>query len=301
MEELRQPLDPGRVRSRKGRGKGQFEYLAGHDVKRRANELFGFGSWGHHVLLLDEIAAVPVTSDGKEGVHVGYRCIVEVWVNVADDYRTFTTHGVGYGDGVEYGQAARVTACELAVKEAETDAMKRAFTDLGDQFGLILYAKDDEKRRIESDRAASAPAAPARPAAPTGWKALGDRWAYLFGDPSDPYALATAQTWMREAAGGSIASLDGDEKKRVAVVMTETLLDLEASGVDLALGTGVRHAVQVAFAKYLDGRMLEGPPWRLDPVEADRPPFAMPEPAGGPTTPSEPEPDPVAEGAGREA
>lgn len=149
IDELAKPLDPNRVRRRQ-----QFEYLAGHDVKRRASQIFGFGNWGHRVLKLDELAAVQVNKDGKEGWHVGYRSVVQVWVRVVDlDGRRgdWVTEGVGYGDGVQYTPAARVQACELAIKEAETDGLKRAFTDLGDQFGLILYAKEDEKKRIERD------------------------------------------------------------------------------------------------------------------------------------------------------
>lgn len=157
VEELRKPLSPDRIRTRAGRGgSGNLSYVAGHDDKRRANELFGFGNWGHEIKELVEIAAVEIVKNNKPGVHVGYRCTVRIWVNTPMTASPFHTEGVGYGDGVEYGPAARITACELAIKEAETDALKRAFTDLGDQFGLILYAKEDEVKRIERDRNAAA-------------------------------------------------------------------------------------------------------------------------------------------------
>lgn len=154
--ELVEPLDPNRVRRRRGRGSGQFEYLAGHDVKRRMNEIFGFGGWSSRRISNVLIGAVEVKNqEGKEGWHVGYQATVEVsimledgtWVSYSDD---------GYGDGVEYGPAARITACELALKEAVTDAFKRACTYLGDQFGLILYAKDEAEKKTIRERNAGA-------------------------------------------------------------------------------------------------------------------------------------------------
>jgi recombination DNA repair RAD52 pathway protein len=37
---------------------------------------------------------------------------------------------------------------ESAIKEAETDAMKRAFRTFGNTFGLALYQKDKDKREV---------------------------------------------------------------------------------------------------------------------------------------------------------
>jgi hypothetical protein len=271
------PLDPDRIRIRKGRGGGQFSYLAGHDVKRRASELFGFGNWGHEVVSLDEIGYVPVEGKSGPGVHVGYRCVVRVWITTHDngvERSEYRTEGVGYGDGVEYGPAARITACELAIKEAETDGLKRAFTDLGDQFGLILYAKEDEVRRIEADRDAPPPPRPNRP---KGWPELTERWRWLFGGPEQPYAVATASSWTRQAAEElygprSFSDLSDVEKAALGDVLAEALLDLEDGGGPLDMATGARAAVQAALATYLDGVVVPGPGWSMGAEEAEERP-----------------------------
>lgn len=153
---LGEPLDPNRVRRRAGRGGGKFEYLAGHDVKRQLNRIFGFGGWKTKRISNVLIEAVEVKGKGDTtGWHVGYQATAEVSV-LLDDGTWVSYQDDGYGDGVEYGPAARVTACELAIKEAVTDAIKRAATCLGDQFGLILYAKDDEVKRIGREQNAAA-------------------------------------------------------------------------------------------------------------------------------------------------
>jgi hypothetical protein len=74
--------------------------------------------------------------------------------------------GAGHGIDVDLGQAH-----ESALKEAETDAMKRALMTFGNPFGLALY--DKEQRAVGEVDTPSTPstpstptAAPAAPAAP---------------------------------------------------------------------------------------------------------------------------------------
>lgn len=137
-QRLAQPLDAARVKVRdSGRGGQKLAYLETHDVIRAANDIFGFGQWGHEIIELRPIAPVTVTNpEGKVGQQVGYICIVRL--TVAD---CVPVSGVGYGDAVEYRESAPVTAHELAAKEAESDALKRALKNYGDQFGLALYDK----------------------------------------------------------------------------------------------------------------------------------------------------------------
>lgn len=112
-------------------------------MKQKANEIFGFGNWGYKVVELVCLGEESFTnSNHKEGVRVGYRATVEVWVRTEDDlWRVATYSDTGYGDAQEYN-GSLITPHELASKEAVTDAMKRAFTSLGDQFGLCLYDKE---------------------------------------------------------------------------------------------------------------------------------------------------------------
>jgi len=64
---------------------------------------------------------------------------------------------------VDLGQAH-----ESALKEAETDAMKRALMTFGNPFGLALY----DKRQREVTSSAAAPQHQSRSAAPTAFPAL---------------------------------------------------------------------------------------------------------------------------------
>ena len=47
---LGQPLDPGIVSRRKGRGGKFFDYLEGHVVIDQANRIFGHGGWGYELV-----------------------------------------------------------------------------------------------------------------------------------------------------------------------------------------------------------------------------------------------------------
>lgn len=137
-ERLAAPLDGSRVKQRpNGRG-GQLSYIETHDAIRAANEIFGFGKWGHEIVSHKLIDTVVVhNSEGKAGIAVGYVCVVKLTVDGC-----VPTSGVGFGDATEYRESAPVTAHELAAKEAESDALKRALKNFGDQFGLALYDKD---------------------------------------------------------------------------------------------------------------------------------------------------------------
>lgn len=265
VDELRQPLDPNRIRRRKGRGRGQFEYLAGHDDKRRANELFGFGNWGYTVESLTETAAVQVENDdGKPGWHVSYTAIVRVEVRGCLPFSD-----VGYGDGVEYGAAALATARELATKEAVTDAMKRALTGWGDQFGLILYAKADEKQRIDRDRNAEVSQPVVRRDLewnqPQSWAELTTRLSEaLLGEDE-------ARAWMVEViglafGGRDTTELSRDERTLAFQKLCSALYKIETrQGPELAFDPEQRKALQVIFAEVFDGVLPFGPPWRLGP------------------------------------
>lgn len=137
LARLSEPLDASRVKTREGTFGKPLSYLESHDVIRTANDIFGFGCWGHDVLELRLIPSVVVhNKEQKPGICVGYLCVVKLNVEGFQ-----STSGVGYGDATEYRESSPVTAHELAAKEAESDALKRALKNWGDQFGLALYSK----------------------------------------------------------------------------------------------------------------------------------------------------------------
>ncbi len=155
-KQLAADLDPARVKQVQGN-----DYLATHDVIRTANKVFGFGAWGHEIVTLELVGSEPMkNAKGEDGWYTGYRCVVRLTVAGCQP-----VSGVGYGDAFEKQWSAQVTTHELAAKEAESDALKRAFKNFGDQFGLILYAKVDDKRRIAAEKEAEAYNAPADDAA----------------------------------------------------------------------------------------------------------------------------------------
>lgn len=266
VEELRKPLDPNRVRRRQGRGGGQqYEYLAGHDAKRRSNEIFGFGNWGAELIDLTELAAVPVVKDGKEGWHVAYSAICRVSVRGC-----LPVSDVGYGDGVEYGAAALATSRELAMKEAATDAMKRALTQFGDQFGLILYAKGDEKQRIERERNVEGQQAVDHDPIPKTWPEINE-WANAYG------ADFGWGEWLQQASIVLFGAEAADKTKLTA--KNRGVLGQKASTViyklrkefdPVAFPPVTRADVQKEWAAVLEGAILPGPDWQFDAGETEK-------------------------------
>ena len=122
-------LDMGHVRSRK-QGGADVQYIEGWFAIAEANRIFGFDRWTSETLDL-QCVGQNKTAKGKDEVHY----IAKVRVTVGDVIR----EGVGYGNG--FGNSIG-EAHELAVKEAETDARKRALMTFGNPFGLALYDKD---------------------------------------------------------------------------------------------------------------------------------------------------------------
>ena len=98
--------------------------------------------------------------DQKPGWGVTYTARVRVTVT-AGGLPPLIREGTGAGHGIDtdLGQAH-----ESAIKEAETDAMKRALMTFGNPFGLALY--DKQQREVTGATGAPAPAGrpPARPA-----------------------------------------------------------------------------------------------------------------------------------------
>lgn len=132
IQQLSQPLHPDHIKTRQGAGKMQLSYLEGHHVIRQANTILGFNGWDRRTLECREVARGQ--RDGEKN-EAHWMAKVEIYVH----HLNVTRQGTGYGSGVSRNLG---DAIELAMKEAETDAMKRAFVTLGDPFGLALYDKE---------------------------------------------------------------------------------------------------------------------------------------------------------------
>lgn len=126
---LEAPLNSANVKSREQAGR-KLSYIEAWHAIAEANRIFGFDGWTRETMDLRQLAEREV--DGK--FRVAYSAKVRVMVGTHGLVR----EGCGYGSGIDkdLGQAH-----ESALKEAESDAMKRALMTFGNAFGLALYDK----------------------------------------------------------------------------------------------------------------------------------------------------------------
>lgn len=130
-------LSPSAVKSRE-QGRSKVSYIEGWHVIAEANRIFGFDNWTRETLDIRCVSekerkiGVKDNFAGYDGWGVTYLCKARVIVDGV------AREGCGAGHGIDrdLGQAH-----ESAIKEAETDAMKRAFMTFGNPFGLALYDK----------------------------------------------------------------------------------------------------------------------------------------------------------------
>ncbi|MEB3167862.1 MAG: RAD52 family DNA repair protein, partial [Synechococcaceae cyanobacterium] len=155
---LAAPLDRANVRQRE-QGRGKVNYLEGWQLIAEANRIFGFDGWQRQTIAVRCVAQAERTigRDQKPGWGVTYTARVRVTVN-AGGLPSLIREGTGAGHGIDtdLGQAH-----ESAIKEAETDAMKRALMTFGNPFGLALY----DKQQREVTGASGASSSSGRPAA----------------------------------------------------------------------------------------------------------------------------------------
>lgn len=132
-EVLLKPLAASRVAHR-SQGGMQLSYLEAWDVKAHLIRIFGFGGWSADVLSA-ELAFED--KDDKGRWNVGYRVVMRLRIHSTGDPwedTTYTEAAVGSATLPQRGEAH-----DMAVKTAESDALKRAAINLGTQFGLSLY------------------------------------------------------------------------------------------------------------------------------------------------------------------
>ena len=131
--ELQKPLDKQHVKPPKQYGpKGS--YIEAWHAQAEANRIFGFGGWEQKVTETTCVSQAerPIGKDKKPGWGVTYTAKVQIAVHgvAREDF------GAGHGYDVDLGLAH-----ESAIKEAVSDAMKRALKSFGNPFGLALYDK----------------------------------------------------------------------------------------------------------------------------------------------------------------
>ncbi len=135
-EQLNQPIDP-KVVAFRPQGSMQLAYLESWYVINEANRIFGFDGWQSETVQLDCVQS--------DDFCVTY--IAKVRVTVGDVIKEGVGAGHGKGKSVNLGDKH-----ESAVKEAESDARKRAFMQFGSQFGLSLYDRTKAWKNPKKDR-----------------------------------------------------------------------------------------------------------------------------------------------------
>ncbi len=143
VQTLSGKLSAKHVRTRQAQGR-TLSYIEGWHAIAEANRIFGFDAWDRQTMAIK--CVWEGTWQGK------YRCAyvarVRIKVRAGDSEICREGCGSGQGRGNSPGEAH-----ESALKEAETDAMKRALTTFGNPLGLALYDKEQHgvrgKARIQ--------------------------------------------------------------------------------------------------------------------------------------------------------
>ena len=138
---LKEQLNPDLIATRDGAWGKPMSYIAQQTAVRHANRIFGEFGWHRETVEMIHLGTEKVKDkNGNEKMKCAYRA--KVRITVGDVVR----EGTGYGDSIMTG----IEVHELACKEAESDAMKRALMTFGAQFGLDLYDKDGGKKYYDA-------------------------------------------------------------------------------------------------------------------------------------------------------
>ena len=142
IEALSAPLNRAHISSRE-QGKGSVSYLKSFVVLQEANRIFGFDGWQRQTLSCRCVCQAErlIGESKRPGWGVTYIARVRITVSAGAN-GPLIREGTGAGHGIDTDLGL---AHESAIKEAETDAMKRALVTFGNPFGLALYDKSQRQ------------------------------------------------------------------------------------------------------------------------------------------------------------
>lgn len=138
-------LDPARVHRTQGQ-----DHLEAWDVRATLTRVFGFDGWSSEMtrpatLVFDNEAEVG--KDKKPGRHVGYVATLRLTIRSPDGEAVVHHEGSAIGDS-KMGLQAYGDCHDMAIKTAESQALKRAAMNLGTQFGLSLYDSGNQSNVV---------------------------------------------------------------------------------------------------------------------------------------------------------
>lgn len=228
IAELSAPLQSGHVKSRQQAGR-KLSYIEGWHAIAEANRIFGFDAWTRETIDIRVVAEAERSIGQQGGKGWGVSYIAKVRVTVQGVIR----EGVGTGHGIDRDLGL---AHESAIKEAETDAMKRALMTFGNPFGLALYDKtqanvcDDEPNSAPPVRNAGAgQSAPPDKPAPATNEPPSEAFKTAIGAMKLAASKPALREWWQASRTGLEAVLSSDEwgelerqAKAIAATLPET-------------------------------------------------------------------------------
>jgi len=138
------------VSTRSGGGGKDLSYLESHYVIARMNEVFGVMGWDSETVEMRQVNHAE-----QKPAYVAKVRISAVVKTSDDGYMKVTKEGYGFGS-----DKSGLNPHEMAVKEAESDAFKRAARQFGMSLGLALYDKTQENVEDTPQPKAAATRAP---------------------------------------------------------------------------------------------------------------------------------------------
>ena len=131
LQKLASPIHPGRVSQRDG-----MSYVEAYDVKATLIRIFGYGGFSSELIdseLLFREQVPQARNKDRMNWKVAMKATVRLTIHALNN-ATYTEAAVAGSS-----QPDITESMDMALKSAESDALKRAAIFLGDQFGLSLY------------------------------------------------------------------------------------------------------------------------------------------------------------------
>lgn len=126
-------LNSNRV-SHRSQGGRQLSYLEAWDVKATLIRVFGFGNFSAETIETKVLRFDEVPKREGNGTNFRVTAMATVRLTIHQTGAVYTESAASSQTGPDVGEAT-----DFAIKTAESDALKRAATYLGTQFGLSLY------------------------------------------------------------------------------------------------------------------------------------------------------------------
>jgi DNA recombination protein Rad52 len=220
IKALSNKLSVKHVRTRQSGGK-TLSYIEGWHAIAEANRIFGYDAWDRQTM------TIRCVWEGiwRNKAACSYVARVRVRVRAGDVEICREGCGSGHGTGLTPGEAH-----ENAIKEAETDAMKRALTTFGNPFGLALYDKEQQHVRGRKQRQSQNGKDKAM-----SWLVLSSEGEYLSAH-EDPVDYCTSMRQLLEAISTRERLRDFWQRNSVIIAMLRRNLP------DLKTGKGEHYA-----------------------------------------------------------